>query len=150
MLRFGISVSIISSPVRLGYLLLNVSTSHSLPPRASSATIGSGLSFTLAPRNEAGLVGDPWTDGGFADPPVCKAFGLGARGGGPEGARTLIAGGADEDGAGGGILGRPDGLGYARSCWPLALTGLRATGGRLPLWSSGLTGSGLPVSVYLP
>ena len=108
-LGFGISVSTISSPLRLGYLLLNASTSHSSPP-PSTVTAGSGFSLRLAPRNEAGFVGEPCADGGFAEPPVRSAFGLGARGGGPDGARKLTAGGADEDGAGGGRFGRTEGF----------------------------------------
>ena len=106
MVRFGISVSTISSPLRLGYRLLNASTSHSSPP-GSPVIAGSGFSLGLTLRKEAGFVGDP---GGFAEPPVRSAVGLGARGGGPDGARKLIAGGAEADGAGEGMLGRPEGL----------------------------------------
>lgn len=41
--------------------------------------------------------------------PVWRAFGFGARGGGPEGLRMLaIAGGAEAEGTGGGMLGRMD------------------------------------------
>jgi hypothetical protein len=47
--------------------------------------------------------------GDDAELPVCSAFGLGGRrGAGPEGARRLIAGGAEAEGIGGGMLGRMD------------------------------------------
>jgi hypothetical protein len=93
---FGISVSTISKPLKLGYLFAKVSTSHSSPPAPSGFSLPLGAAF----------VGD------VALPPVCKFFGFGGRrGAGPEddeGARILMAGGADAEGMGGGMLGRTD------------------------------------------
>jgi hypothetical protein len=90
-LRRGISVSTISNPLRLGYRLLKVSTSHSSPAGSVGFSLKAGLAFV----------------GEVAEPPVCRAFGFGGnRGAGPEGARTLMAGGAEDEGIGGGMLGR--------------------------------------------
>jgi hypothetical protein len=96
---FGISVSTISNPLRLGYRLLNVSTSQLSPVASLPPTCGRGFSLAVG----AALVGD------VAEPPVCRAFGLGGkRGAGPDGARTLITGGAEDEAMGGGMLGRMD------------------------------------------
>ena len=102
--RRGISASTISNPLKLGYRLLNASTSHSSPSPAGRVFVG------------------------LPEPPVCRFFGLGgARGGGPDGARRLIAGGAEAEGTGGGRLGLTDeGFAYVRSC---CVTGLRAMAG---------------------
>jgi hypothetical protein len=101
--RLGISVSTISNPLRLGYRLLNVSMSHSSPVPSTPVVCGSGLSLA-----ELGFVGE--FELGPTEPLVCKFFGFGGkRGAGPDGARTLIAGGAEEDGmGGGGMFGRTE------------------------------------------
>jgi hypothetical protein len=47
--------------------------------------------------------------GDAALPPVCRFFGFGGnRGAGPDGARILMAGGADDEGIGGGMFGLTD------------------------------------------
>jgi hypothetical protein len=124
---FGISVSTISNPLRLGYLFANLSTSHSSSPGPSGFSLRLGAAFV----------------GEVALPPVCSFFGLGGRrGAGPDdeddGARMLTAGGADAEGIGGGMVGRMDaGFAYVMSCWLGMLTGLRAMvgGWRIPDWS---------------
>lgn len=71
-----------------------------------------GSGFSLVPG--VNFTGELWP--GATEPPVCRFLGLGARGGGPEGLRTLIVGGADAEGVGGGMFGRiEDGFAYGRS-----------------------------------
>jgi hypothetical protein len=100
----GISASTISNPLRLGYRLLNTSTSQPLS------------AFSLAELT--GFVGD--ADAEVMEPPVCRFLGFGGkRGAGPDGARRFITGGAEVEEEG-------RGLAYVRSCWLDILTGLRA------------------------